>query len=279
MSNMFDRYDATVDLYPSAAPSLPSGLVVIKVLLLVINIVFVIFGIVLIAVGSYAMNSSVNALTGQSLPVGIISLGAFTLALAVIGAVSAWKQNRNGLAVYFTALVLIALCMFAVGIAVYIAGQNAPKYITQSWQNAPPAALDALQAADACCGLTTYGVGPIGSGCPQNVTANATCLPLLQSQLSGYYNSAGACGIAFSIVMAAMMTFVCVLFRGIGDVNKKKEQHARVSNTSSRLTAEDVDIDQEDDDDDVDELDDEEDDDEVELDDETSADAESAHLS
>ena len=276
---MFDRYDATVDLYPAAAPSLPSGLVIVKVVLLVVNIVFVIFGIVLIAVGSYAVNSSVNALTGQSLPVGIISLGAFTLVLAVVGAVSAWKQNRVGLAVYFSALVLVCLCMFAVGIAVYVAGQNAPQYITQSWQYAPPAAIDAIQSADQCCGLRTYGVGYIGRGCPQNATVNATCLPILQSQLSGYYNSAGACGIAFSIVMAAMLTFVCVLFRGIGNVNKKKEQQARVSNTSSRLTgAEDIDVDEEDDDDD--ELDDDEaDDDDVEDDDgETGGETETVHI-
>lgn len=58
-----------------------------------------IFGCVLCAVGSYALNSKVAELVGQTLPQGLIVVGAFLLILSFIGAASAWKEFRIGLGV------------------------------------------------------------------------------------------------------------------------------------------------------------------------------------
>lgn len=52
----------------------------------------------LIGVGSYALNNKANVLAGQTLPSGLIAMGVFILALAAVGAVSAWKENIVGLA-------------------------------------------------------------------------------------------------------------------------------------------------------------------------------------
>jgi len=48
-------------------------------------------------VGSYALNNKVAVLAGQTLPQGIIVVGAFLLILSFVGAFSAWKEVRIGL--------------------------------------------------------------------------------------------------------------------------------------------------------------------------------------
>lgn len=96
-----------------------------------------IFGIALISVGSYALNNQASTLAGQTLPTGVIVMGAFTLLLSAIGAFSALKESVAGLAFYLVFLLLITLILFSIGVAVMVLKS---RFVREGdWMRAEPA--------------------------------------------------------------------------------------------------------------------------------------------
>src|SRR3979409_1812665 len=104
---IFDRstfYDGDLYSTKSSDPSLNKSQKCFKYTLLLANLLFLIFGIVLMSVGSYAMNNTLAFIQGTTLPAGLIVLGVFIMLLSLLGAVSAWKESRGFLGLYFVLL-------------------------------------------------------------------------------------------------------------------------------------------------------------------------------
>ena len=213
----------------SSPPRLTSAYLCLKAFLTAANAIFLIFSVVIIAVASYALSSSINALTGVTLPAGLICLGVFILLLSFLGALSVWKESRVGLALYLAALLCIILALFAVSVAVYVRRGDAESYIRQGWQLAPPDVLSALEVQFACCGLDRPPLNATAS-CPSpslvSIPAGQTCLSLFVSAFQSNLTRAGGCGIAFAVVMGLFMTFVVLLLNAI--TRKRAEELERL---------------------------------------------------
>ena len=177
---------------------------------------------------SCVASAQIGSLSGNTLPIGIVVLGVFILFLALLGGVSAYRESRVFLLVYFVFLLLLTLILFFVGIAVYVERNNATTYIQQGWQTAPPDLKQSLQQIFQCCGCCDNGYQP------QNATASTKacdattspqqqgCGPVFTSYFQSYYVTAGGCGIAFAVIMFLGMLLVCFLMKGIKD--KQGEQ-------------------------------------------------------
>ena len=250
---MFDTFDGgTIQLYglpssshpssssSSSLPSLSSAYLLLKALLMACNLLLVIFSIVLLALGSYALSSSINALSGVTLPAGLICLGVLILLLALVAAVSVWRESRLGLAVYLLVLLCLVLSLFSVSVAVVVQKDSASAYITRGWQLSPPDVRQALEVEFACCGLTAF-PSNASSDCPPSllvtIPANATCLPLLTAVFSANYVQAGGCGIAFALVMAFIAGLVAALLQGIArrraEVERERERTAKLEDIAA----------------------------------------------
>ena len=172
--------------------------------------------------------SQIGALSGNTLPIGIVVLGVFILFLALLGGVSAYRESRMFLLVYFVFLLLLTLILFFVGIAVYVERNNAATYIDQGWETAPPDLRQSLQQIFQCCGCCGPNYEPQNATastarCDETVSPNMVgCLPVFTSYFQSYYVTAGGSGIAFAVIMFLGMLLVCFLMKGIKD--KRAEQ-------------------------------------------------------
>ena len=185
--------------------------------------------------------SQIGALSGNTLPVGIVVLGVFILLLSLLGGVSAYKESRAFLLVYFLFLLLLTLILFFVGIAVYVERNNAATYITQGWQTATPALRSSLQSIFQCCGCcTSQYVQSNDTAFPCSLPANAQqgCLPVFVSYFQSYYVTAGGCGIAFAVIMFVGMLIVCFLMQGI----KQKRAEQDLAKLRANNNTDDADI-------------------------------------
>jgi hypothetical protein len=188
---------------------------------------------VLCAVGSYALNNKVAALAGQTLPQGIIVVGAFLLILSFVGAFSAWKEIRLGLGLYFFFISIITVILFAVGIAVYVKKDQADIYIRQGWMEAGVDTRSSLQAAFFCCGLIQFNHtddGPMTWPCGGELPDPAPTDPCLDHMLTSFqdnFHTAGSCGIGFSVVMIVSLAITAYLMVGIREsaVNQAIEKN------------------------------------------------------
>jgi hypothetical protein len=245
MSGIFDRasfYDN--DLYSQATqPQLSKSQRCFKYTLIGVNLLFLIFGAVLTSVGAAAVNNQIGQLAGSTLPTGITVLGVFILVLAIVGAIAAWKENRGLLGFYWIFLFLLTIILFFVGIAVYVERNNASSLIEQGWVAAPPAVKVDLSNLFNCCGLWVWDPKPVSTQdpgtCPAAVIAKydvdggickgqtsdpacGSCGNLFLSTFKSYYTTAGACGIAFALIMIFGIVIVCYLMQGIK--RKRAEQ-------------------------------------------------------
>jgi hypothetical protein len=232
-SSLFDQFEYgggdVFDSSVSAPPRLTSAYLCLKAFLTASNLIFLIFAVVIIAVAGYALSSSVNALTGVTLPAGLICLGVFILVLSLVGALSVWKESRLGLAFYLVSLLAIVLSLFAVSVAVYVRRGDAEQYIRQGWSLAPRDVQMALEVQFACCGLTAPPPVNDTTTCPSpslvTIPQGQTCLPLFIAAFQSNLSRAGGCGIAFSVVMGAIMILVGLLIQGI--TNKRLQEGER----------------------------------------------------
>ncbi len=171
------------------------------------------------AVGSYALNNQVGALAGQTIPTGLIVLGVFIMLLALVGGVAAWRESRVFLGCYFIFLLIFTIILFAVGIAVYVKKNDSASLIIEAWNDSPPDVRQSLSAYVGCCGLNKFNDSlPNYYQCvpPFNVRSNTpACLPMMVDIFNHSFTTAGACGIAFSVIMLAGLVFVCYLMTGI----------------------------------------------------------------
>lgn len=196
------------DAYNAEAgkPKLNSGQICFKYTLLAINILFLIFGIVLMAVGSYALNNHVAVLAGQTIPTGLIVLGVFIMLLSILGAGSAWRESRLLLGIYFLFLLLFTIILFAVGIAVYVKKDDSDELLTLAWNDAGRDVRLSLQNVLDCCGLDRWNSEGECPPTQQNNLTARTCLPLMVNTFNDSFTTAGACGIAFSVIMLVRIT-------------------------------------------------------------------------
>lgn len=188
----------------------------------------------------------IGALSGNTLPIGIVVLGVFILFLALLGGVSAYRESRVFLLVYFVFLLLLTLILFFVGIAVYVERNNATTYIQQGWTTAPPDLKASLQQIFQCCGCCTDAYVPVLNATASQPVCDATtspqqlgCLGVFTSYFQSYYITAGGCGIAFAVIMFLGMLLVCFLMKGIKD--KRAEQDLAKLRASNN-TADDGDV-------------------------------------
>lgn len=217
-----DKYSAE-----AGKPKLNGGQICFKYVLLSLNVMFLIFGCVLMGVGSYALNNQIGSLTGSTIPMGLIFLGVFIMLLAILGAGSAWRESRAFLGLYFAFLLIFTIILFAVGIAVYVEKDDSTWLITEAWDNGGRDIQLSLQNSIGCCGLNTWDDAIIGcpAGCTNVTTSSSycgSCLDPMKQTFEDSFGVAGACGIAFSVIMLAGLIFVCYLMTGIK--RKREEQ-------------------------------------------------------
>jgi hypothetical protein len=219
-----DKYSAE-----AGKPKLNHGQVCFKYTLLAVNILFLIFGCVLMSVGSYALNNQVGALAGQTIPTGLIVLGVFIMLLALVGGMAAWRESRVFLGCYFVFLLLFTIILFAVGIAVYVKKNDSASLITTAWNGSPPDVRQSLSAYVGCCGLLVFNDSlPDYYKCPDGFNDRSTtpaCLGKMVDIFNSSFTTAGACGIAFSIIMLAGLVFVCYLMSGI----RRKQEETNIA--------------------------------------------------
>jgi len=216
MTSLFDRYLQESDAFSAKnkTPELSRAQRCFKTTLVAFNVLFLIFACVLMGVGSVAYNHNVGPLVGSTIPVGIIVLGVFIMFLSFIGCIGAYRESRMFLGCYFLFLLLFTVLLLAVGIGVYAKREEAGAYIEQGWRGASNDVRVSFQNGFQCCGLFTYNDTLAGSPCP---TGNITqgCDNILISTFNNSYNTMGAVGVAFAILMLIGMCFVCVLMRTI----------------------------------------------------------------
>ncbi len=98
--------------------------------------------------------------------------------------------------------------------------------ITEAWNDSPPDVRQSLSAYVGCCGLKSFNDSlPNSYVCPPPFNVRSTtsaCLPMMVDIFNHSFTSAGACGIAFSVIMLAGLVFVCYLMTGI---RRKKEEN------------------------------------------------------
>lgn len=212
-----DKYNAD-----TGKPKLNQGQVCFKFTLLSMNVLFLIFGAVLMGVGSYAINNTVGSIAGTTIPIGLIVLGVFIMLLSILGALSAWRESRAFLGIYFVFLLIFTIILFAVGIAVYVERDNASSILTSAWNSASTDVQSTIQSTLSCCGLTA--VPANYTGCPSDDAEALTraCLPVMVDLWESSFTTAGACGIAFSVIMLAGLIFICYLMTGI---KRKQQEH------------------------------------------------------
>jgi hypothetical protein len=196
MSSLFDRYLQESDAFGSKSkPELSRAFKCLKGLLVALNILFLvslpprfsylppfesslnplllffpllsvfflptqIFGCILMGIGSVAYNRPVGSLSGTTLPIGIVVLGVFIMFLSFLGCVSAWRESRIFLGLYFFFLSILTFLLLVVGLAVYVKRSEAGYYMSQGWEAAynpvDNGVVQALQLTFSCCGLYRY---------------------------------------------------------------------------------------------------------------------------
>ena len=140
---------------------------------------------------------------------------------------------------YFFFVSIITVILFAVGIAVYVKRDQADVYIAKAWAAASVDTKDSLQAAFSCCGLVVFNLsgsaqdsddGAYAYPCDlprPDITAANPCQPIMVSSFQTNFNTAGSCGIAFSVVMVLSLALTAWLMRGIREtaVNQAIEKN------------------------------------------------------
>ena len=113
---------------------------------------YFIFGIVLCSVGTAALNGKAADLAGTTLPKGLIAVGVFMLLTAIVGMISAWKEFRLGLGIYFGLLLIWAIILLSIGIAVLAEKSSASILISKGWDKLNDPQKIAIEAQWTCCG-------------------------------------------------------------------------------------------------------------------------------
>jgi FtsH-binding integral membrane protein len=203
-----------------------------KYIIVGLAVLYLIFGCVLCAVGSYATTGASAELAGQTLPVGLIVIGSFLIVSSLIGVISALKEIRIGLLIFFVLMLIWSIILISIGIAVFAEKNNVDNLLASGWAKAPKDLKENLQTTFICCGRYGYNsVNPDDpenencvTPCPgQNISTDPTtapgCVPTLSSSLKSNLTTAGNCGIAFSVIMFVGLAFTCFLMRGIQSKN------------------------------------------------------------
>lgn len=241
MTNVLKFYGFEFSSASHASPELSSAQSCFKGTLTIVNLIFLIFGCILCGVGAYALQTKAGSLAGETLPTGIIVLGVFIILVSFLGCLSAFRESRCLLGLYFTFLLIFVIILMAIGVGVYAKKDSASVYMSEGWCEASKSVQADIQTYFQCCGLYSYNdsmarydayLGPIAAACaiiapervpkvplacPANVVQSngLPCLPILQSSFESSYVAAGACAIAFAVIMGAGMCIVCVLMSGI----------------------------------------------------------------
>lgn len=102
---------------------------------------------------------------------------------------------------YFVILLVLALILLSVGIALYAKRNQGDQYLRDGWTSAnisSPSLLTSIELNFHCCGLDRVN-DTLSAPCP--VWTDPPCMPILESLFAKAITNAGACGIAFSIIM------------------------------------------------------------------------------
>jgi len=256
MNAIFDRtafYDGDLYSTKGSSPALSSAQGCFKWSLLFANTLFLIFGVVLMSVGAYALNNPVGALSGQTLPQGLIAMGVFIMFVSLLGGISAWVESRNLLFIYFFFLLLFTIILFCVGIAVYVKRNDSATYINEGWTAANTDLRRSLQSAFSCCGLLTWNDSQAVLPCPGYSFSSSGaiiatpppsfmvgCSAALQSSFNSSFTTAGGCAIAFAVIMILGMAFVLYLINGIK--KKRLEQDLQTLRQSNDVDPNQIEV-------------------------------------
>jgi len=135
------------------ARALTSGQKFMKYILIALAVLYFIFGCVLCGLGAQAMSGQASQIA-STLPKGLIAIGVFLILTSLVGGISAWREFRLGLGIYFVLLLIWSIILIAVGIAVLAASdqQTATRMLSQGWTEIDDASRSAIQQEWHCCG-------------------------------------------------------------------------------------------------------------------------------
>ena len=177
--------------------------------------------VLLIAVGVSANeNPVVHLLTGQTLPVGAVSLGCLFLVVVGIGCIGMAIKSRLLLLTYAVLFVCLLICQIVIGGMLYSTRNDASTSILNSWPNASNDLKVSLQNQYNCCGLLSFNFSA-GNPCPINATQ--TCFSSLIDAYNSAYSTVGTFLIVFFFVECFAILTAVYFIKKIRNLRQSKQ--------------------------------------------------------
>lgn len=126
----------------------------VKGLVFLGNILFLLLGAGLIGLGIFAQlhGTHANKISPTSLPVALIVLGSFVIAVSFFGCCGASTESRCLLVIYFVVLFLVMASQIGVGVGSYFYRKDAVNDLHKAWIKADNSARNWTQNSLKCCG-------------------------------------------------------------------------------------------------------------------------------
>lgn len=125
----------------------------VKGLVFLGNILFLLLGMGLVGLGIYAqIHGDTHKIVPLTIPVALIVLGSFVIAISFFGCCGASMENRCLLVIYFIFLFLIIGAQIGLGVGSHFYRKEAVNDLHKAWEKADNSARNWTQNALKCCG-------------------------------------------------------------------------------------------------------------------------------
>jgi hypothetical protein len=216
-------------------PALAMVTFALKRTIMLINVLFLILGIILTSVGGAGQANRFAVFAGNKLPTGILVVGIFIMMVSILGCYGARSENRPMLGIYAVILVILIICQFSIGVAVYVQQDQAPVVLRAAWNIANNYQRVVIQNQLECCGCDVYNQttpgarGKAGKPCPDPVafpeSNGRPCMALMLAQIQHSYVTVGVVAVVFAFIQIIGLSFAFCLIRGI---QIARDQHQMV---------------------------------------------------
>lgn len=133
------------------------GVKAVKGLVFLGNILFLLLGAGLVGLGIYAqLHGQTSKIVPLTIPIALIVLGSFVIAVAFFGCCGASVESRCLLVIYFIVLFLIIAAQVGVGLGSYFYRKDAESDLHKAWVKADDSARNWTQNALKCCGYDVH---------------------------------------------------------------------------------------------------------------------------
>lgn len=141
--------------------------------------------------------------------------------VSLLGCWGARSENRPMLGIYAFILIILIVCQFAIGVAVYVQQDQAPVVLRAAWNIANNYEKVLIQNQLGCCGLDAFnktapaGVDPTlvsglaGQPCPTVFYVGdkkATCMQPMLDQISSSYVTVGVVAVVFAFIQVRVFS-------------------------------------------------------------------------